>query len=104
MFLFTNVDYYNKKNHWKELQRDDIISCNRIAVQDAGTKQISSHHFEIQKEVKDTGISGMMQRMNQLDFIKLRNKFKDLMTNRLGEISIEIWWLKLETIMKPLCR
>ena len=24
-----------------------VISCNRIAVQDAGTKQISRHHFEI---------------------------------------------------------
>ena len=33
---------------------DNIISCNRIAVQDAGTKLISRHHFEIQKEVKDT--------------------------------------------------
>ena len=32
---------------------DDVISCNRIAVQAAGTKQISRHQFEIQKEVKD---------------------------------------------------
>ena len=78
-----------KKTIGRNCKGDDIISCNRIAVQDAGTKQISSHHFEIQKEVKDTGISGMMQRMNQLDFIELRTKFKDLMTNRLGEISCE---------------
>ena len=68
---------------------DDIISCNRIAVQDAGTKQISRHHFEIQNAVKDTGISDMMQRMYQLDFIEPRTKFKDLMTNRLDEISYE---------------
>ena len=68
---------------------DDVISCNRIAVQDAGTKQISRHHFEIQKEVKETGISDMMQRMYQLNFIEPRTKLKYLMTNRLDEISYE---------------
>ena len=66
---------------------DDAISCSRIAVQDAGTRQISRHHFEIQKEVKDTGICDIIQRMYQLDFIKPRTKFKDLMTNRLDEMS-----------------
>ena len=44
-------------------KQDNVISCNRAAVQDAGTKQISRHNFEIQKEVKDTGISDIMQRM-----------------------------------------
>ena len=73
----------------RSCKRDDVISCNRIAVQDAGTKQLSRYHFEIQKEVKDTGISDMMQRMYQLDFIEPRTKFKDLMTNRLDEISYE---------------
>ena len=68
---------------------NDIISYSRIAVQDAGTKQISSYHFEIQKEVKDTGISNMMQGMYQLDFIESRTKFKGLMTNRLDVISYE---------------
>ena len=65
---------------------DDVIGCKRIAVQDAKTKQISRHNFEIQKEKKDTGISAMMQRMYQLEFIESRTKFKDLMTNRLDEI------------------
>ena len=65
---------------------DDVIGCSRIAVQDAKTKQISRHNFEIQKEKKDTGISVMMQRMYQLEFIESRTKFKDLMTNRLDEI------------------
>ena len=37
----------------------------------------------------------MVQRMNQLDFIELRTKFKDLMTNRLGEISYEDKFLKI---------
>ena len=39
------------------------------------------------RKVKDTGISDMMQRMYQLDFIEPRTKFKDLMTNRLDDIS-----------------
>ena len=68
---------------------DDIIGCSRIAVQDPGTKQISRHHFEIQKAVKDTEISDMMQRMYHLDFIEPRIKFKGLMTNKLDEISYE---------------
>ena len=90
----------------------DVISCNRIAVQDAGTKHISRQHFEIQKEVKDAGISDMMQRMYQLDFIEPRTKLKDLMKTdwmrfpmriRSFSRSWKIRWLKLETIMKPLC-
>ena len=88
---------------------DDIKSCNRITIQDTGTKDISRYPFEIQKEVKDTGISEIMQRMYQLDLIEPRSKFMDLMTNRLDKISCEdnkilkIRCLKLETIMKPLC-
>ena len=38
-------------------KEDDVISCQRIVVQNAGTKQISRNLFEIQKEVKDTGIN-----------------------------------------------
>ena len=68
---------------------DDVIRCNRIAVQDAETKQTSRHHFEMQKEVKDTGISDIMERIYQLDFIEPRTKFKDLMKNRLDEVSYE---------------
>ena len=68
---------------------DDVISCNRIVVQDAETKMITRHYFEIQKEVKETGISDMMERMYQLDFIEARTKFKDFMTKRLDEISYE---------------
>ena len=91
---------------------DDIVSCNIIAVQDAGTKLMSRHYFEIQKEVKGTGISDMMQGMYQLDFIEPRTKFKDLMTSKLVEISyedkqslniMEDQVVKVETIMKPLC-
>ena len=44
-------------------KRDDVIICNRIAVEGAGTKQISRHQFEFQKEVKDTGITDMVLRM-----------------------------------------
>ena len=69
--------------------KGDYINCNRIAVQDAETKQISKHHFKIQKRVKDTGISDMMQRIYQLGFMEPRTKFKDLMTNRLNETSYE---------------
>ena len=47
----------------RSCKRDDVIICNRIAVEGAGTKQISRHQFEFQKEVKDTGITDMVLRM-----------------------------------------
>ena len=68
---------------------DDVISYYRITVQNAGMKQISKHLLEIQKEVKDTGISDMMERKKQPDFIEPRNNFKYLMKNRLDEIPYE---------------
>ena len=67
---------------------DNVISCYGTAVQDGGTKQILRCHFEIQKEGKDTGISDVIEKMYQLDFIETRTKFKD-MTNRLDESSYE---------------
>ena len=68
---------------------DDVISYYRIAAQNAGMKQISRHLLEIQKEVKGTGISDMMERKKQPGFIEPRNNFKYLMKNRLDEISYE---------------
>ena len=39
--------------------------------------------------MKDTGISDMMERKKQPDFIEPRNNFKYLMKNRLDEIPYE---------------
>ena len=70
-------------------KEDDVISCQRIVVQNAGTKQISRNLFEIQKEVKDTGINDMMERMYHISWISLNEELisRILMTNRLDEIS-----------------
>ena len=82
----------------KSCKANDVISCNRVAFQDVETKPISRHHFEIQKEVKDAGISDIMERTYQLDFMEPKTELKDLMTNRLEKIRL----LKLGNIMKPL--
>ena len=66
----------------KSCKVNDVISCNRIAVQDVETKPISRHHFELQKEVKDAGISDIMERIYQLDFMEPRTELKYLMTNK----------------------
>ena len=85
---------------------DDVISYYRITVQNAGMKQISKHLLEIQKEVKDTGISDMMERKKQLDFIEPRNNFKYLMKNRLVKFPMRIrsfsrsWKIGLFTLLK----
>ena len=56
---------------------------------------MSRSHFEIQKDVKDTGISDMMKRIYRFDFIEPRTKFKDLIKDRLGEIFFEDQNLKI---------
>ena len=68
--LETVLGWCVVKSIGRSCKGDDVIRRNRIAAQDAGKKQIYRHEFEIQKEVKDTDLSDMMQRMYQLDFIK----------------------------------
>ena len=58
------------------------------------TLKLKMHYFKTQKEV-DTGMCDTMQRMYQLDFIKPRINFKDLVSNRLDEISYEDKFLKI---------
>ena len=58
------------------------------------TLKLKRHYFKIQKEV-DTGMCDTMQRMYQLDFIEPRTNFKDLVSNRLDEISYEDKFLKI---------
>ena len=63
-------------------------------------------NFEIQKEVKNAGISDPTERMYQLDFIEPRTKFKNLMRNIMDEVSYEDFFKILEDqgiIMKSLC-
>ena len=52
----------------RRCKEDDIISCNRNAVENAGTKQISRH----EKEVKDTGIQEYSCRVPNTSILNVR--------------------------------
>ena len=65
------------------------VSCNRIAVNEVGTNKIQSHHFEVQDQVKESGIKEMFERMYQLDFNESSAKVNDVMTKKLKGISYE---------------
>ena len=60
---------------------------NQIAASEAGTYKIQSHHFEVQDQVKESGIKEMFERMYQLDFSKSNAKVHDVMTKKLEDIS-----------------
>ena len=65
------------------------VSCNRIAVNEVGTNKIQSHHFEVQDQVKESGIKEMFERMYQLDFNESSTKVHNVMTKKLEGISYE---------------
>ena len=65
------------------------VNCNRIAVNEVGTNKIQSHHFEVQDQVRKSGIKEMLERMYQLDFNESSAKVHDMMTKRLEGISYE---------------
>ena len=67
----------------------DTVSCNRIAVNEAATNKIQRHHFEVQDQVKETGIKEMLERMYQMDFNESSAKVHDVMTQKLEDISYE---------------
>ena len=67
----------------------DTVSYNQIAVNEAGTNKIQSHHFEMQDQVKETGIKEMLERMYQIDFNESSAKVHDVMTQKFEDISYE---------------
>ena len=65
------------------------VSCNQIAVTEAGTNKIQSHHFKVQEQVKESGIKEMFERMYQVDFIGSTARVHDVMPQNLEDISYE---------------
>ena len=47
---------------------------------EAGTNKVQIRHFEVQDQVKESGIKEMFERMYQLYFNKSSAKFHDVMT------------------------
>ena len=65
----------------------DTVSCSRTAVNEAGTNNIQSYHFEMQDQVKETEMTEMLERMYQMDFNESSAHVHDVMTEKLEDIS-----------------
>ena len=46
----------------------ETMKCNRIAVKEINSSNLSNHHFQIKTEVKDAGIEEMFKKMYNQDF------------------------------------
>ena len=46
----------------------DSISCHQVAVRDASTSQVASHHFGIKDFIKDITLKEMFKMMYKNDF------------------------------------
>ena len=65
------------------------VSCDWIVLNKVGTNKIQSHHFEVQDQVKESGIKEMFESIYQLDFNKFGAKVHDVMNKNLEDISYE---------------
>lgn len=65
------------------------ISCNRVAVVEAGTENVAKHYFEVKRDVKDDGIKDMLGRMYNADFTESKVEcFKENSPNE-ENVSVE---------------
>ena len=62
-------------------------SCNRVAVKDAASSKLGSHHFTVEDSVKDITLEEPFQRMDKQDFSESETGVLDSILKNLSEIS-----------------
>ena len=51
-----------------EQSKKNTVSCNRIAVRQADTKQVGTHFFQVEKKVHDNATPDMLKKIYNQDF------------------------------------
>ena len=51
----------------------NTVSCNRIAVRQADTRQVGTHFFQVENEVRDNEISDMLKKIYNHDFTEFHH-------------------------------
>ena len=54
--------------------QDRRFHCNKIAVEDTSTGNISNYHFEIEKSIKENGISDLLKKLYKADFTESKTR------------------------------
>ena len=76
--------------------QDRRFHCNKIAVEDTSTGNISKHDFEIEKSIKENGISDLLKKLYNADFTESKTTLTNGINENLTEVSTEdIAFLKL---------
>ena len=70
-------------------EKQDAVSCNRIAVFQAENGSIAKHHFEVQKKCEDIGIKEMLRKIYMSDFQDTSSQIDDSIIGKMSEILIE---------------
>ena len=68
---------------------DQNIKCNRVIVSQAGSDEMSKHHFIHQDEVEETSVKDMLLKMYQADFVEKKMQAEDFFADNVQELSIE---------------
>ena len=76
--------------------QDRRFPCNKIAVEDPSTGNISKHHFEIEKSIKENGLRDLLKKLYNADFTESKTTLTNGINENLTEVSTEdIAFLKL---------
>ena len=59
----------------------DKVSCNRVSVEEPGSRDMGKQHFCIVNEVEDTGIKDMLNKIYHADFTEAVQPRFDKMVN-----------------------
>ena len=68
--------------------RNGPLTCNRIAVREAGSKKIADHYFVVEEQIKSNeDIPAMLKKIYEGEFTEQQVKFSSIIGEPLGKIS-----------------
>ena len=68
--------------------RNGSLTCNRIAIQEAGSNKIADHYFAVEEQIKSNEeIPAMLKKIYEGELTEQQAKFSSIISELLGEIS-----------------
>ena len=68
--------------------RNGSLTCNRIAVREAGSSKIADYYFAVEEQIKSNEeIHSMLKKIYEREFTEQQAKFSSTISEPLGEIS-----------------
>ena len=68
--------------------RNGSLTCNRIAIQEAGSNKIADHHFKVEEQIKSNkDVPAILKKIYEGELTEQQVKFSNFIGKPLGEIS-----------------